>query len=364
METGGQVAQWHQLEGGDGAGVVSEAVAEGVPGRAECLRVGVRSEVTHVQTLPAVDRHRATGADVGSWRGVGRYLLVMARFRLLDRLRRPAEVVRDHTVFVFSGGSVRGAAQAGMLRVLLENGIVPDEIVGVSAGALNGVYLAHDPTIDQVGRLEDLWRDVAENAPIRGNLVRNVASILRGRSSFDSGDRLRALIDEHVPMEDLAEVSVPCHVGTTDAATGQVTWWTSGPVVDLLCASTAVPGVLPVVELADGTRHIDGGVVCNIPLRKAVSLAPTRLVVLDVAAKFAPAGKQTALSLMMVGVRAAAAELIRQQWLDVPTDLDVLHVELPTVDDAPDFEFGLVPELLVAGMEAAETALAERSAKG
>ena len=364
METGGQVAQWHQLEGGDGAGVVSEAVAEGVPGRAECLRVGVRSEVTHVQTLPAVDRHRATGADVGSWRGVGRYLLVMARFRLLDRLRRPAEVVREHTVFVFSGGSVRGAAQAGMLRVLLENGIVPDEIVGVSAGALNGVYLAHDPTIDQVGRLEDLWRDVAENAPIRGNLVRNVASILRGRSSFDSGDRLRALIDEHVPMEDLAEVSVPCHVGTTDAATGQVTWWTSGPVVDLLCASTAVPGVLPVVELADGTRHIDGGVVCNIPLRKAVSLAPTRLVVLDVAAKFAPAGKQTALSLMMVGVRAAAAELIRQQWLDVPTDLDVLHVELPTVDDAPDFEFGLVPELLVAGMEAAETALAERSARG
>jgi hypothetical protein len=60
----------------------------------------------------------------------------------------------------------------------------------------------------------------------------------------------------------------------------------------------------------------------------------------------------------MVGVRAAAAELIRQQWLDVPTDLDVLHVELPTVDDAPDFEFGLVPELMAAGMEAAEEALA------
>jgi hypothetical protein len=33
-------------------------------------------------------------------------------------------------------------------------------------------------------------------------------------------------------------------------------------------------------------------------------------------------------------------------------------VELPTVDDAPDFEFGLVPELLVAGGEAAEAALA------
>ena len=86
-------------------------------------------------------------------------------------------------------------------------------------------------------------------------------------------------------------------------------------------------------------------------------MAPTRLVVLDVAAKFTPAEKQTALSLMMVGIRAAAAELTRQQWFDVPTDLEVLHLELPTVDDAPDFEFDLVPDLIEAGAEAAERVL-------
>ena len=76
--------------------------------------------------------------------GCGRYLLVMARFRLLDRLRRPAEVVREHTVFVFSGGSVRGAAQAGMLRVLLENGIVPDEIV-VAVADGDSAQIANTP---------------------------------------------------------------------------------------------------------------------------------------------------------------------------------------------------------------------------
>jgi len=281
----------------------------------------------------------------------------MARPRWLDRWRRSQEPERRHTVFVFSGGSVRGAAQAGMLRVLLHRGIFPDEVVGVSAGALNGAFLAHDPTVAQVDLLESVWRDVADKAPIRGSVIRNVASIIRGRPSFDPGERLRAVIAEHVPMEDLADIAVPCHVGTTDASTGQVAWWTSGPVVDLLCATTAVPGVLPAVELSDGQRHIDGGVVSNIPLRKAVSLAPTRLVVLDVAAKFTPAEKQTALSLMMVGIRAAAAELTRQQWLDVPTDLEVLHLELPTVDDAPDFEFDLVPDLIEAGAEAAERVL-------
>ena len=42
---------------------------------------------------------------------------------------------------------------------------------------------------------------------------------------------------------------------------------------------------------------------------------------------------------------------------DVPTDLEVLHLELPTVDDAPDFEFDLVPDLIEAGAEAAEQVL-------
>jgi len=288
----------------------------------------------------------------------------MARLRFLDRWRRsvpPESAVgaeRSHTVFVLSGGSVRGAAQAGMLRILMEHGLVPDEVVAVSAGALNGTFLAADPTVAQARRLEEVWRDVADRRPIRGSVVRNVAAIVRGRPSFDNGDRLRALIADHAPMEDLSQVAVPCHVGTTDASTGQVTWWTSGPLVDLLCATTAVPGVLPAVDLGDGTMHLDGGVVSNIPLRRALSLAPTRMVVLDVAAKFTPATKQTALSLMMVGVRAAAAELTRQQWLDVPTDLDVLHVELPTEDDAPDFEFELVPDLLAQGALIAEEALA------
>tara|TARA_Y100001960_G_scaffold276699_1_gene307024 strand:- start:29 stop:823 length:795 start_codon:yes stop_codon:yes gene_type:complete len=244
-----------------------------------------------------------------------------------------------------------------MLRVLLEAGIYPDALVAVSAGALNASFLAADPTVEQARRLEEVWRDVAERKPIRGSVVRNVAAIVRGKPSFDTGDRLRAVIADHAPMEDLSDAVLPCHVGTTDASTGQVTWWTDGPLVELLCATTAVPGVLPAVDLGDGTLHIDGGVVSNIPLRRGLSLQPTRLVVLDVAAKFAPAEKQTALSLMMVGVRAAAAELTRQQWLDVPAEIDVLHVELPTEDDAPDFEFDLVPELLEQGADVARRAL-------
>jgi predicted acylesterase/phospholipase RssA len=53
-------------------------------------------------------------------------------------------------VFVFSGGGLNGAAQAGMVRKLLAVGDYPDAVVGVSAGAINAVYLAGTP-FDEAG---------------------------------------------------------------------------------------------------------------------------------------------------------------------------------------------------------------------
>ena len=70
---------------------------------------------------------------------------------------------KPKTVFVFSGGAVRGAAQIGMLKALCEAGIKPDEIVGVSIGALNGFWFACDPTPARVEELERLWLDIVED---------------------------------------------------------------------------------------------------------------------------------------------------------------------------------------------------------
>ena len=46
------------------------------------------------------------------------------------------------TVFVLGGGGNLGALQVGMLQAVLERGIIPDELVGCSAGALNAAMLA------------------------------------------------------------------------------------------------------------------------------------------------------------------------------------------------------------------------------
>lgn len=271
------------------------------------------------------------------------------------RLRRARREQR--TVFVLSGGAVRGAAQVGMLREVLAAGIYPDAVVAVSAGAFNGLPIANDPTLAQVDLLEEIWRGVAENPPVRSGALRAWLSIVRGLPGFDTGERLRDMVEEHAPVADLGDTLLPIHVGTTAASTGRLCWWSEGPAVDILCASAAIPGVFPAVPLIDGDLHLDGGVLSNLPLRHAVTLSPTHLVVFDVAADFLPPEKQTAITSMMTGFRAATLELTRQEWLDVPPDVEVLHIELPEPSGGLDLDFGETEELFAKGSGAARAAM-------
>jgi NTE family protein len=58
-------------------------------------------------------------------------------------------------------------------------------------------------------------------------------------------------------------------------------WFDSGPVVDAVVASAAVPGLLPPAKVGDEHYH-DGGIVNSIPLGRAVQLGATRVFVLQV----------------------------------------------------------------------------------
>src|SRR4051812_50194276 len=73
----------------------------------------------------------------------------------------PVDASRQHPVaFVLGGGGVLGAAEVGMARALAEAGIRPDVVLGTSIGALNGCFVAADPSPAAAERLADLWRGV------------------------------------------------------------------------------------------------------------------------------------------------------------------------------------------------------------
>ena len=162
--------------------------------------------------------------------------------------------------FVFEGGGSLAATQIGMLRALTEDRPRPELVIGTSAGAINAVAFAADPTAAGVAELETLWLSLHR---------RDLAT-------------LRALLDDHFADRRLEDVQVPAHVVTTDLASGAAHVISAGPVVEALLASAAIPGLFPPVTI-DGRQLVDGALAANTPVRQAVDLGATDIYVLAVA---------------------------------------------------------------------------------
>jgi hypothetical protein len=59
---------------------------------------------------------------------------------------------------------------------------------------------------------------------------------------------------------------------------------------------------------------------------------------------------------MMTGFRAATAEVTRQEWRDIPQDVEVIHFRLPLDNHGIDDDFREAPQLINLGyMTAFET---------
>lgn len=199
----------------------------------------------------------------------------------LKRRRTPDLAGRPREAVVLSGGGSLGAVQVGALRALLEAGVKPDLFIGCSVGALNAAALAMDPTLRRLDEIERIWRSLERKDVFGGNRRMLATHLMRGDDHLYEPDALRALVRRTVPIRDLSETVVPCHVVTTDLRTGQSCWWTSGDPLTVLTASACLPAVFPPVRLGGGL-HVDGGVTCPVPVRRALELGAKRTWVLDV----------------------------------------------------------------------------------
>jgi NTE family protein len=186
---------------------------------------------------------------------------------------------RDRTAFAISGGGARGAAQAGMLRALIERDIVPDLIVGVSIGAWNGAWLAHRPDLEWVKQLEDVWRQVTRRTL---DMVwwRAARNMVRRKPSLYEGGGLSRFIARHLQVSNFEDLAVPFHTVAIDLTMGTKAVFSHGPLGPAMLASSAIPGVFPPVVI-EGHQHVDGGLVDPTGLDTAIELGARRVYVLD-----------------------------------------------------------------------------------
>ncbi len=185
------------------------------------------------------------------------------------------------TVFVLGGGGNLGALQVGMLRAALERGIVPDEVVGCSAGAINAAMVAADPSGGRLDELADLWANGHDSIVAPFGRFDGVRLLTHRGNSLQSNDNLRALLRARLPHLRFEDFAIPFHVVTTSLTTNSERWFSKGDVVEPLLASAALPAIFPPVVI-DGDVLVDGGVINNVPLSKAIELKPNRIVVFHV----------------------------------------------------------------------------------
>jgi NTE family protein len=175
---------------------------------------------------------------------------------------------------------VHGAVEVGMLRALVERGLRPDLVLGTSIGALNGALYAADPD-SAVDRLTALWTDFASHSPFEGSLIEQAGTIARNWTHLHGNHRLRRLILQQLPVRTFEELEVPFSCVAACIEDAGARWFDHGDLIGPLLATTAVPGLLPPVEI-DGRHHLDGGLVDSIPVDRAVELGATCIMVLQV----------------------------------------------------------------------------------
>ncbi|HLN17871.1 MAG TPA: patatin-like phospholipase family protein [Acidimicrobiales bacterium] len=193
--------------------------------------------------------------------------------------RRHHPVVEPVTAFVLAGGGSRGAVQVGMLTELVERGIRADRVYGASVGAVNGAAYCSDPTPAGMSGLQEVWLGLDGEDVFPRSRVHGPWKFFQTRPAVHPNDGLRRVIETGLAFERLEDAAVPIEIVATSLVDGHERWFTEGPTVEAVLASAAIPALLPPVAI-DGDLLIDGGVVNNVPITRAIEQGATRVYVL------------------------------------------------------------------------------------
>lgn len=230
---------------------------------------------------------------------------------------------RDDLAMVLDGGGARAAYQVGLLRSLARRH--PDlrlpMLTGVSAGALNAVFLAAHPgpfatAVDDLART---WSSLTVDQVFRSDSASLVGNLWHWAVRLVGGGRtvappFRGLVDTAPLRRTLGHVLQPDDNGeipgiarnldsnrliglaivTSSYTTGRSVAWVQGRdvqdwerpfrmsrqsriTIDHIMASTALPFLFPAVQL-ENAWYGDGGIRLVTPLSPAVHLGANRVL--------------------------------------------------------------------------------------
>lgn len=178
------------------------------------------------------------------------------------------------TTIVLEGGALRGVYSSGVLDVLMEHGLWFPNVVGVSAGALNGLsYLSRQP-----------YRSVSiQLHHVRDPRYMGVSSLLKKGHHFFNFDFLFGEISDCLIPFDydaFSKAEERLYAVATNCETGEATFLHKGNCPDIFqaCRASASMPLLSKVIPIGGTIYLDGGVSNPVPLPDELPFAAEKIV--------------------------------------------------------------------------------------
>ena len=171
-------------------------------------------------------------------------------------LKPEVRLVAPRIALALGGGAARGFAHIGVIKALESHGIVPDIVVGTSAGSLVGALYASGYggfDLQRVALQLDDTVIAVWSLPDRG---------------FIKGEALQNFVNQAVQNRLLEKLNKPFAAVATDLQSGEPVVFRTGNTGMAVRASSSVPGVFQPVSIS-GRDYVDGGLVSPVPVRAA-----------------------------------------------------------------------------------------------
>ncbi|WP_066648268.1 patatin-like phospholipase family protein [Christensenella timonensis] len=247
--------------------------------------------------------------------------------------------MRKKIGLALGGGSARGFAHIGVLRVLLQEKIPLDYIAGCSMGSLIGGIFAAEGDLDALESLAIVFDS------------KKYFDITLSSSGYVKGNKVQELLKLMTKNINIEKAAVPFSCIATCVEDAKLRRFTSGPIHEAVRASISIPGIFTPYEL-DGKTYIDGGVIDRTAIRAAREMGADIVIGVDVSYR------GEALETPRTVVDLLQDTFTISEWYLTQTYLKEADVlVLPEINDIKGSDYKDTQKIIERGMEAATAAM-------
>lgn len=280
---------------------------------------------------------------------------------------------RPKIALVLSGGGARGGAHVGVLKVLEQNRIPIDMMIGTSMGSfMGGLYAAGEsPEFIEKMLVTTAWKEY-----IRADFDRQKVPMQRKLTDYTYQGKIGfginadndivlptgvlkreplllkfdALTENISDVKDFDKFPIPFRAVATNIKNGEKVVLKSGSLAKAIYASSAIPGGLQPINI-NGVELIDGGVSDNIPIQVAKDMGADIIIAVDVSEDFPETVDVNSYFVVMGQLVDILMRKNANESLKLLSSKDILIT--PELEGYSGLDVEAYPEIIQAGYKAA-----------